>query len=51
MGEGSQAALRVDPAFEGLFAGLLKPETDAAIAETRELLHALRFFKIGLGDP
>ena len=35
--EGSLPAFGVDPAFEGLFAGLLKPETDAAIAETRAI--------------
>ncbi len=35
--EGSQAALGVVPAFEGHFAGLLKPGTDAAIAETRAI--------------
>jgi len=51
VGEGSQASLGVDPAFEGFFAGLLKPETDAAVAEARELHHALHPFKISLGDP
>lgn len=35
--EGSQAALGVVPAFEGLFASPLKPETDAANAETRAI--------------
>jgi hypothetical protein len=29
----------------------LKPETDAAVAEARELHHALRLLKISLGDP
>jgi hypothetical protein len=36
--EESQAALGVDQAFEGLFAGLMKPETDAANAETQAIL-------------
>ena len=49
--EGSLPALGVDPAFQGLFAGLLQPEADAAIAETGESQHALRLFKISLGDP
>lgn len=51
VGEGSQASLGVDPAFEGFFAGLLKPKTDAAVAEARELHHALRLHEISLGDP
>jgi hypothetical protein len=41
----------VDPAFYSLFTGLLKPETDVAVAEARELHHALHFLKISLGDP
>ena len=51
MGEGSQAALGVDPAISSLLTGLLKPETDAAVAEARELHHALHLLKISLGDP
>jgi hypothetical protein len=34
-----------------LFAGLLKSKTDAAVAEARELHHALRLIEISLGDP
>jgi hypothetical protein len=44
------AALRVGPAFKGLVAGMLKQETDAAIAETRGLQDSLRLPKISLGD-
>ena len=51
VGEGSQAALGVNSAFYSLLTGLLKPETDAAVAEARELHHALHPFKISLGDP
>jgi hypothetical protein len=51
MSEGSLPALGVDPAFQGLFTGLLQPEPDTAIAETGESQHALRLFKISLGDP
>ena len=49
--KGALPALGVDPAFEGLFAGLLQPEADTANAETGESQHALRLFKISLGDP
>jgi hypothetical protein len=41
----------MDPAFQSLLAGLLKQETDAAVAEPRKLHHALRLRKISLGDP
>jgi hypothetical protein len=34
--EGSLPALGVDPAFQGLFASLLQPESDAAIGNRRE---------------
>jgi hypothetical protein len=51
VGEGSHASLGVDPAFEGFFAGLLKSKTDAAVAEARELHHALCLIEISLGDP
>lgn len=51
MGEGSQTSPRMDPAFQSLLAGLLKQETDAAVAEPRKLHHALRLRKISLGDP
>lgn len=41
----------MDPAFQSLLAGLLKQETDAAVAEPLKLHHALRLRKISLGDP
>ena len=34
--EGRQTSPRMDPAFQGLLAGLLKQETDAAVADQRQ---------------